>query len=169
VWPPFHVQVPSSNVRSWLVMLPWESKKCVRAESRGFRVVADELDPADAALADAAVGGVDHEETPGHPLVDVTGMDVERRFAPRWGWSGRQSSICRSTSSRGRAQAHADAPSHRPGAAQARLRPPCSFSHLQGRSAGGPKRDAAIVSAALRIGIRICTGLAGHPSTEPAM
>src|SRR5918995_2265757 len=74
-WPPLHVHVPPWNVRSWVLMLPCESKKCVRNLLVG--VVADHLDPPDIGVADAAVGRVDHEESTRHPLIDVARLNLD--------------------------------------------------------------------------------------------
>src|SRR5215467_1062811 len=49
----------------------------VRAEPFCFGVVSDDLDPADVGVFDAAVRSVDDEESPGHPLVDVAGVDLK--------------------------------------------------------------------------------------------
>ena len=65
----------SSHVTEWRRARDAEE---VGTEPAGFRVVSDELDPADVGVSDAAVCRVDDEEPPGHPLVDVTGLDPER-------------------------------------------------------------------------------------------
>src|SRR5262245_29395771 len=53
----------------------------VRSKRLGLRVIADHLDPTDTGVSDAAVCGVDHEESASHPFVDIARVDLDGLFA----------------------------------------------------------------------------------------